>query len=112
MATAGSTQLHNALTLRTLPDLPVHGADVIGLPITAEMTDNPGPRAAPHRLDAFGIAHERLESGDQRVDVPDWRQNAVVSVRDYHFRGPGARSDHRVACSHRFEHRQSEPLDP
>ena len=76
------------------------------------MADNPGPRAAPHGLDAFGIAHERLESGDQRVDVSDRRQNAVVPVRDDHFRGPGARGDHRVACGHRFEHRQSEPLHP
>jgi hypothetical protein len=46
------------------PDLPIYGADLIGLAVAAERADNPGPGARSHRLDAFGFAHEQLERGD------------------------------------------------
>jgi hypothetical protein len=52
--------------------------DLLRLAVAAELGDDPSAYANVPSLDAFGLAHERLERGDERFDVVNGRQNAVV----------------------------------
>jgi len=54
------------------PDLPVHVAYLVGLAIAAELAHHALPRAPSHRFDASGVAHQRFERGDKRIDVANW----------------------------------------
>src|ERR1700677_5112403 len=103
--------MDSALTDLRRPDLPVYVADLVGLAVAAERADNPSARTLSHRLDAFRIAHERLERGGERLRIASRRENPVVPVRDDHLRRAGPRRDYGLARRHRLEHGESEALD-
>src|ERR1700677_2623901 len=103
--------MDSALTDLRRPDLPVYVADLVGLAVAAERADNPSARTLSHRLDAFRISHERLERGDERLDIVKRRENAVVPALNDLCRCAGAGCHKTVAARHSLEHGEPEPLD-
>ena len=86
---------------------PINFRDPVCFRIETEFLQRPRPSPARPSRRPSGIAHQRLQRRDQRLDIARRRQHAGHAILDHEFGGARARSYQRRTRRHRLDQGQT-----